>query len=214
MGNARLKYRDIEIRGVVYPDAKAAAAALGITAKAVRRAVRDGRLDAVGLKGNPVTIRGRSFPSYAAAGRALGVTAETVGKAVAAGTLHRVGTGRAGWEPRPVRINGKVYESAAKAAHALGVKRCTIYEAIAQGREDRVGMRRPPCMIKARPFVIAGMQFESMAAASRAIGKYDGYVGKVQRIGSKAERENMMARFMALAAERDSLVVRRRVRHA
>ena len=34
------KYRDIEIHGVVYPDANAAAAALGVTAGQVRMAVR------------------------------------------------------------------------------------------------------------------------------------------------------------------------------
>ena len=35
-------YRDIEIRGVVYPDAGSAAAAHGVSAQAVRVAVRKG----------------------------------------------------------------------------------------------------------------------------------------------------------------------------
>jgi len=43
-------YQNIEIRGVVYPDVNAAAAALGVTAGQVRMAVRKDRLDGLGTR--------------------------------------------------------------------------------------------------------------------------------------------------------------------
>lgn len=159
-------------------------------------------------------VNGTRYESLAAAGRAYGVTPEAVAQAIKRGTTHRLGTGRVGWEPRPVRIRGTVYSSAAEAAAALGVARSAVYAAIDRGTEDKLGLGRPPCMIKARPVVIGGMAFESMAAASRAIGRSDGYVAQVLRSGSVAARNRLAEQFVELGMRRDASAFKRRVRHA
>lgn len=92
---ANPKYRDITIRGVTYPDAKTAADALGVGRNTVLKALRNGRLDGVGLdrKGipeMPVRIRGRDFKNAAAAARHFGVGRSAIYAALAAGDPGRV----------------------------------------------------------------------------------------------------------------------------
>ncbi|WP_417257370.1 NUMOD1 domain-containing DNA-binding protein [Celeribacter sp.] len=212
----RCKYRNITIRGVVYATAREASEALGVGPKAIRMAIARGTLETVGLpKAKPVTIQGKRYESIAAAARAFGVTDAAVRIAIKKGTEHRLGTGAVGWEPNPIRIRGVVYASAAEAAEALGVKRSTIYAARERGTLDRVGLGlRRPFLLRSQPVVIGGLSFESKAAASRAIGRHDAYVARVMRMGSAAERERMIAAFMALKAKKDSAAMRRRDRCA
>lgn len=55
------RYRNIAVRGVVYADANAAAAALGVTAHSVRAAIREGRLQRLGQKGTRWRSTGRAM---------------------------------------------------------------------------------------------------------------------------------------------------------
>lgn len=78
-------YTDIEIRGVVYPDARAAAARFGVTPHAVWQAVARGREDRLGLPPQhaptrtcPIRIGPLDFPSRRAAERALGLSYGTI----------------------------------------------------------------------------------------------------------------------------------------
>lgn len=122
---ARL-HRDIEIRGVVYPTAQAAARALGVQAQTVRKAAQRGTLDSVGLglshpRPMPVRIRGRVYPSARAAAAALGVSQGAIRQALARGDPDSVGRRRYnGARARPVAIGGLQFASMAEASRALG----------------------------------------------------------------------------------------------
>lgn len=130
------KYRDIEVRGVVYPTAQAAAAALGVREITVLRAARLGRLDtlglgAAGLQSMPVRIRGVVYPSAAAAASALGVGVSAVRQALARGREDRVGLPRHRKLPpnsapgKAVSIGGFEFVSQVAADAALGLPRGT-----------------------------------------------------------------------------------------
>ena len=74
MGKRR--HRAVEIRGVVYPDANVAAAAVGVQPQTVICAIRNGTLDdcglgKVGAKPMPIRIRGVDYPNARAAAQAL-----------------------------------------------------------------------------------------------------------------------------------------------
>ena len=80
--------RDIEIRGVVYPDLPSAAKACGVTDAAVRSAMRNGTLHRVGLgkASKPITIGTLSFCSHASASRALGFKSDFLSNALSRGS--------------------------------------------------------------------------------------------------------------------------------
>lgn len=197
-------YQNIEIRGVVYPDANAAAAALGVTAGQVRMAVRKDRLDGLGTRPaqRPVTIRGVTYPNFSAAGKALGVNPNTVRAAYRNGTLHRVGTGRVGPEPMRVRIAGKDFEDVNAAAAHFGVQPGTVYSAICDGDPDRVARPAVYNPWKSKPFTIGGLTFPSMRAASRALGfKDEEFIAKAVKRGSRRGRERILAAAMTYVAQ-------------
>ena len=120
-------YKNIEIRGVVYADARAAAVALGVTPDNVRMCIRNGTLHRCGTGGShpeplPVRIRGRVYPSARAAALALKVRANTIYKALGEGDVDRVGVKRP--HPRnrakPVTIGGLTFPSMRAASLELG----------------------------------------------------------------------------------------------
>lgn len=201
---AKTVYRDFEIRGVVYPDANAAAAALGVTAGQVRMALRKGRLDGLGTRAamQPVTIRGKTYPSFSAASGALGVHPNTVRAAYRNGTLHRVGTGRVGPEPMRVHIAGQDFEDVYEAAAHFGVQPATVYSAISDGDPDRIARPAVYNPWKSKPFSIGDLTFPSMRAASRALGfKNEEFVSNAIKNGSRRGRERILAAAMAYVAQ-------------
>ena len=198
------KYQNIEIHGVVYPDANAAATALGVTSHHVRKTLRDERPDGLGTRpaARPVTIRGVTYPSFSAAARAHGVKPDTVAVACRNGTLHRVGTGRVGPEPMPVRIAGQDFEDVRAAATHFGLTRQAIYSAIDDGDPDRVARPAVYNPWKSQPFTVGGVTFASMRAASRALGfKNEEYIAKVIKRGSRRGRERIIAAAMGYVAQ-------------
>jgi len=70
----------VKIRGVVYPSMRAAATAIGVTPAAISLALKENRLETVGLhpRAVPITIDEIRYPSIAAAARALKMNAETL----------------------------------------------------------------------------------------------------------------------------------------
>ena len=140
-------YRDIEIRGVRYPSASAAGKALGVTADAVRIAVRRGTLHRVGTgrvgaEPLPVCIRGKTFPDARAAAAHFGVCVSAVHSALAAGVPDRVGRKVPPPQPRakPVTLFGVDFPSHAEASRALGFR--DDYLARALKRNTRSGQQR------------------------------------------------------------------------
>ncbi len=125
------KPKSVTIRGVTYPDASAAAAAVGVSMPTMYRAIRENRLDHVGLGTGsinicPVLIRGVYYPTQTAAAEALGVRADTISKALTRGNIDSVGIGKGNWlrevdAPRnPITILGVTFPSMAAASRLLG----------------------------------------------------------------------------------------------
>jgi hypothetical protein len=202
---AKPKYVDITIQGVTYPDAKTAAAALGLSVSRVRSALRTGAIDSLGRRSSlcPVTIRGVTYESYSKAAQALGVNPNTVRAAARKGTLHRVGTGRVGLEPMPVQIAGLRFESAQAAADHFKVKVMTVYSAISDGDPDRIA--RPPRYnpARSRKVKIGCLTFPSMAQAARELGfENREFVSKALKHGSRRGRQRILAAAMKLAESR------------
>lgn len=136
---AALVHRDIEIRGTVYPDAKAAAAALGLHPTHVRAALREGRADRLGLgrQAMPVRVRGKVFADAGAAAAHFGVSRSAILSAIGRGTEDRyLGPPRGGGGgARAVSIGGLDFPSISAAARALGVSRPMLARALA-GRSE------------------------------------------------------------------------------
>ncbi|EPX82080.1 hypothetical protein [Salipiger mucosus] len=122
-----VRYRNLKIRGVVYPTATDAAKALGVSADAVRIAARKGTLHRVGtgrvgVEPMPVRIRGLDFPNAKAAAVHFGVTVHAVHYAISAGDPDRIG--RRSKPPqaraRPITLYGVNFPSHAEASRQLG----------------------------------------------------------------------------------------------
>lgn len=92
----------VEVRGKVYPSARAAAAALGVSVASVYCAISRGNIDRLGLgpdyskkvtKGGRapkrIVVAGQEFPSIAALARALGRGRRAVGASLRAGDAAR-----------------------------------------------------------------------------------------------------------------------------
>lgn len=126
----RRLYRDIIIRGEVYPSIRAAARALGVTHSTVLKAYHAGRLDGVGLgesypRAMPVRIRGVVYPSVTAAAAALGVGPSAISQALARGAEDRVGLKLSARRPNrtiSVVLGGVRFASMSEADRALGFK--------------------------------------------------------------------------------------------
>ena len=129
--NAR-KYKDIVIRGVCYPTAKAAADALGVGEDAITGAARRGKLQQVGSgKRGPepmrVRVRGVVYEDQKAAATALGVRPSAIRNGLAYDRLDRVGLPRGnnggGTPAEPFEIGGLCFPSRAVASRELGFGR-------------------------------------------------------------------------------------------
>lgn len=139
-----LRYRDIEIDGVVYPDAAAAAAARGVTPETVRIAVRRGTQHRVGagvtgFEPMPVRVRGAVFDDAAAVAAHFGVTKGAVYSALSRGRIDRLGLRG----PRPGKsfaVCGLRFVSLRAADAALGFR--PGYISLALRRKSRPSQER------------------------------------------------------------------------
>lgn len=133
------KYRDIEIRGVVYSDAVTAARKLNVKPDTVRLAARTGNLDKVGLGirivPTPVRIAGRDFPSARAAAKAYGKTPQAVWKAIDEGDPDRIARPprKARTGCKPVTIGPLSFPSMREASVQLGFGPDYISHALRRG---------------------------------------------------------------------------------
>lgn len=135
-------YQDIEIRGVVYPDADAAAAAFGVTADAVRMACRRGTqhrigTGAVGVEPMRVRIAGRDFETAKAAAAHFGVHTSAVYAAIRDGDPDRVARPAVynPWKSRRFSIGGLTFPSMSAASRALGFTDEYIAQVMRRGSE-------------------------------------------------------------------------------
>jgi len=142
----RSRYRNILIRGVLYPDARTAALALSVQPQTIIRAIRQDRLDAVGL-GNTrpqvmrARIRGVDYPDVKAAAAALGVTVSAIRQALHRdGHADNVGLPRKYNEARShaFEFGGLKFASKARASRALGFGPAYISQAL---RRDSTAMK-------------------------------------------------------------------------
>ncbi|WP_286905720.1 hypothetical protein [Roseovarius sp.] len=143
----RQVYRGIEIRGVVYPDANAAAAALGVSANAVRLAVRKGSqhrigTGAVGVEPMPICLAGTHFENAEAAAEHFGVTRHAVYQAIASGRAQEFGkpARHARLKSRPIALGNLSFSSMDEACRVLGFERGYISQVKRRG--SKVGMQR------------------------------------------------------------------------
>lgn len=132
--------RDIEIRGVVYPNLPAAAKACGVTDAAVRSAMRNGTLHRVGLRKPgreplPVRINGREYKSAAAAAKHLKCTKAAIYQAVSCGREDRVAIRKTynGGPSKPIKLGTLSFSSHAAASRALGFKSGFLSRALSRG---------------------------------------------------------------------------------
>lgn len=153
----------IVIRGRWFASMRAAAEHFGLDESTVRRAVRTGRVDGIGLRGPyrslPVRVRGRSYRSAAAAAAAasLGLHVDTVRRALDDGREDCVGLVRVQPERgKPVRFGGRLWPSRAALARAAGVSRGIVDRAVGAG--NATALTR---------LMVALMAGDAAAAASR-----------------------------------------------
>lgn len=120
-------YQNIEIRGVVYPDIKAAATALGVHPNTVRVAYRTGALHRVGTgcfgpKPMRVQIAGKIYDDVRSAAAHLGVKPSAIYSAISDGDPDRVARPAAysPWKSKPFSIGALTFPSMRAASRALG----------------------------------------------------------------------------------------------
>ncbi len=122
-----VKYRDIEIRGTVYPTVRDAAEALSISTSAVYHAIWTGTLHRcgtgrVGTEPMPVRIAGLDFESAHAAAAHFGCAVGTIWSAICDGDPDRVARPQR-YNParaQPIEIGGLSFSSMRVASTALG----------------------------------------------------------------------------------------------
>jgi len=146
-GRGKPIYSNIEIRGVVYPDARAAAAALGVSPDAVRIAVRKGTrhrigTGAVGVEPMPVCLAGQRFENVRAAAAHFGVTRHAIYQAISSGRAQDFGKPprHARLKSKPVTIGNLAFPSMAAADRVLGFGQGYISRALRRG--SKAGLQR------------------------------------------------------------------------
>ena len=157
------KYRDIEIRGVVYEHARAAADALGVKPATVLTAIKKGTLHRVGTgRVGPepmrVLIKGREFESVVAAAKHYKCDPYTVWAAISDGDPDRIARPQRynPWKSKPVTIGALRFPSYREASRALGFSN-PEYVRVAFKRKSATGMRR---------IMAAAMRLEAVQAAA------------------------------------------------
>ncbi|MBC7154575.1 MAG: hypothetical protein H5U19_08190 [Rhodobacteraceae bacterium] len=143
----RTVYRDIEIRGVVYADVNAAAAALGVCTHAVRSAVRRGTQHRIGtcakgVEPMPVSLAGQQFANARAAAAHFGVSCDAIYKAIDSGRAQHFGAPRRRVSPKskPLAIGSLRFASMDEASRVLGFGRG--YISLAMRRRSKAGLQR------------------------------------------------------------------------
>ena len=124
----RSVYKDIEIRGEVFPTVRAAADHFGLNLETIYAAMKKGTLHrvgtgAVGAEPCPVRIRGQVYASAKEAASALGVTPGAIHTALMNGRIDKVGirpTYRNAFRSRQIKLGPVTFHSMAAADRALG----------------------------------------------------------------------------------------------
>lgn len=162
----------------------------------------------------PLIIRGVHYPNRRAAALAMGISLSGLDEARAGGRLDELGLGRRAHPRMPIRVRGVVYSNAAEAAKALRVTNGAIFQAMLCNRLDRVGV--PPAYNHARsiPFVMAGLSWPSIRAASIDLGFKPEYIHAATRRGHKRGMERIIAAVMVRKAALDAATARQRRRVA
>lgn len=161
------KHRNLEIRGVVYPTARAAAEAHGVTHSAILAAIRNGTLHRVGtgrtgVEPMPIRIRGEVFENAHLAAQRFGVRATAIYQAISQNRLDRIGLPLTfnGCGSKPFSVGNLNFASMAQASVALGFGRDYISQAT----------RRKSKHAAAR-ILAAAMKYEAQQAARVQRGK-------------------------------------------
>lgn len=137
------KYRDIEIRGTVFPTLAAAAQHFGVQSQTVYKAMLAGRLDTLGshytgVEPCPVRIRDKTFTSAKEAALAFGVNTNSIRTALHRGKIDRVGlppqNARNG--AKPFALAGHTWPSRRAAEQDLGLGEGFITHAIRHNRRS------------------------------------------------------------------------------
>ena len=89
-----------------------------------------------------------------------------------------------------VMIRGVTYETVREAAQAHGVSEGYVYQAMSEGRQDGIGIgmgnwRKPRHRFDGNKIVLHGVEFDSMTAASLALGFNRHYIRSALRRPSK-----------------------------
>lgn len=150
-----------------------------------------------------IEIRGVYYRDADEAAAAHGVQPQAIRSAARRGTLHRVGLGAKGKEPMRVCIRGEVFQDARAAAKHHGVTVDAVWAAIWLGNPDRVGRKRNAA---GKPVNLWGLEFPTMAEASRALGLSSGYVSLAMRRKSRAMMERIAGEAMRVIAEREGRI--------
>lgn len=150
-------YRNIEVRGTVYADAKAVADAYGVTTETVRKAIKKGTLHrigtgAVGAEPLPVRIRGRVFPTARDAARHFGVGRSAIYHAIKQGREDRLGLPRQqkNGMAKPITIGPLSFPSMNEAGRVLGFGNNYVSQAISSGRTSAMERILSAAMREAR----------------------------------------------------------------
>ncbi len=140
-------YLDIEVRGVVYANANAAGLALGVSAEAVRIAIRNGTqhrigTGAVGVEPMPVCLGGLNFENAGLAAEHFGVTKHAVYQAISAGRAQDFGKPprHARLRSKPVTIGNLTFPSMDEAGRVLGFGQGFISQAMRQ--KSKAGLQK------------------------------------------------------------------------
>lgn len=150
------------VRGQEFASFAACADHFGISEKAVKNAVRNGRAEVIGIPAHKtrkrhgpdpmeVRIRGRVFANVNAAAKHFKVTPETIRSAIQRGREDFVGlgrarkhvkkTGRGAHNAKPVQIGIHSWPSLGQCAAALGVKRTSLCDRIRRGDKQWLAAR-------------------------------------------------------------------------
>lgn len=206
-------YRDIEIRGVVYPTVQAAAQAFGITPKAVTLAISKGTTHrigtgAVGPEPMPVRVRGKLYPDAGAAAKALGLTRPAIYAAISEAREDRVGLAPVYNVARskPITIAGMAFPSMASASRALGFQPGFIAKALKRGSkrgQERIlaaAMALKAQMDGQGGVVLAGQSWPTGRAAAEALAISPGYLANLLKSPEGRDRLARLARDRGVAA--------------
>lgn len=170
---------------------------------------------------DPVIIRGVEYPSSYAVAEAFGLKLSGVGSMICKGRADYIGIGK-GKGPRKQRetmkivVRGVVYENVEACAKAFKVKKASVYAALSAGKTESIGLgrgyKRPGRARgpRSKKFKMGGVEFASMRAASRALGKSPSYVVNVMRKGGDRAKINLVREIMKYGAKMEQAAAKER----